>query len=124
MRSQYIIVYIVTFFYIILITFLMIALSLLTLSKPKKTYRTLVPCLFAFVVVVVMMMLVSVGDENAFDGDVDDFINVVDGGDDDDEEEKEWSRWVRGLPGDHLLWFGEKIPEPIFTLRRPTPFQF
>ena len=123
MRSQYIIVYIVTFFYIILITFLMIALSPLTLSKPKKTYRTLVPCLFAFVVVVVMMMLVSVGDENAFDGD-DDYINVVDGGDDDDEEEKEWSRWVRGLPGDHLLWFGEKIPEPIFTLRRPTPFQF
>ena len=73
-----------------------------------------------------MMMLVSVGDENAFDGDDDDYINVVDGGDDDndDEEEKEWSRWVSGLPGDHLLWFGEKIPEPIFTLHRPTPFQF
>ena len=29
-----------------------------------------------------MMMLVSVGDENAFDGDVD-YINVADGGDDD-----------------------------------------
>ena len=81
-----------------------------------------------------MMMLVSVGDENAFvgdddyinvvDGGDDDFINVVDGGDDDDEEEKEWSRWVRGLPGDHLLWFGEKITEPTFTLHRPTPFQF
>ena len=76
MRSQYIIVYIVTFFCIILITFLMIAFSLLTLSKPKKTYRTSVPCVFAFVVVIVMMMLVSVGDENAFDGK-DDYINVL-----------------------------------------------
>ena len=83
-----------------------------------------------------MMMLVSVGDENAFDGDddyinvvdgdYDDFINVVDGGSggDHDDEKEGWSRWVRGLPGDHLLWFGEKIPEPIFTLHRPTPFQF
>ena len=65
----------------------------------------------------------TLDDENVIDGDVDDYIDVVDGGGD-DEEETEWSRWVSGLPGDHLLWFGEKIPEPIFTLHRPTPFQF
>ena len=71
-------------------------------------------------------------DENIIDGDDDDYyINAVNGGDDcgDDggsvgDDEEEWSRWVSGLPGDHLLWFGEKIPEPIFTLHRPTPFQF
>ena len=67
----------------------------------------------------------TVDDENVIDGN-DEFINVVDGGSggDHDDEKEGWSRWVRGLPGDHLLWFGEKIPEPIFTLHRPTPFQF